>query len=141
MIAPMQEVAVYQYHDAAGDLRYEVLRYSPKTFRQRQVDGHGGVTWHLNGIERVPYRLPEMRDRIVTGRSRTIFVVEGEKDADALCGHGFFATTNARQAGRMWLPGGHHHHLHDRRRHPGRQFRCVLAERRVRRGNRKCRNH
>ena len=38
-------VATYPYTDAAGALLYEVLRYEPKTFRQRQPDGKGGWVW------------------------------------------------------------------------------------------------
>jgi putative DNA primase/helicase len=92
---------VYPYHDAVGTLLYEVVRYKPKGFRQRQPNGNGGWIRNLKGIERVLYKLPELKKAIAAGR--TIFVVEGERDADNLCGRGFAATTNAGGAGK-WLP-------------------------------------
>ena len=51
--------ATYQYTDETGVLLYEVLRYEPKTFRQRRPDGNGGWIWQLGDVRRVPYRLPE----------------------------------------------------------------------------------
>ena len=38
-------VAVYDYRDADGTLLYQVVRYEPKTFRQRRPDGNGGWIW------------------------------------------------------------------------------------------------
>lgn len=54
---------LYVYHDAAGVPKYEVVRYEPKSFRQRQCDGHGGHTWNMEGVERLPYRLPQLLER------------------------------------------------------------------------------
>ena len=42
---------------------FQVVRFAPKDFRQRRPDGNGGWIWNLNGIERVPYRLPELSHR------------------------------------------------------------------------------
>jgi hypothetical protein len=102
MIAPDPREIVYTYHDAAGVPKYQVIRYPDKTFRQRQLDGHGGQTWNLNGVERVPYRLPQLLERKAKGR--TVFVVEGEKDAERLANLGFCATTSAQGAGWGWTP-------------------------------------
>jgi putative DNA primase/helicase len=44
------------------------------------------------------YRLAEVLEAPI------IFVVEGEKDAETLRGHGFVATTNASGAKAPWLP-------------------------------------
>lgn len=83
---------VYVYQDAAGTPIYEVLRLFPKDFRQRQCDGHGGHTWNMDGVERVPFDLP----RLLAKKSEaTTFVTEGEKDAEALRQHRLLATTNA----------------------------------------------
>src|SRR5690606_14689172 len=42
-----QPIATYPYTDADGRLLFEVLRYHPKTFRQRRPDGQGGWLWKL----------------------------------------------------------------------------------------------
>ena len=31
-----------------------------KTFRQCRPDGRGGVVWNLDGVEPIPYRLPQL---------------------------------------------------------------------------------
>lgn len=93
-----REVAAYDYRDVSGALRYQVVRFDPKDFRQRRPDGSGGWIWNLQGVERVLYRLPEL-----AGQSAVV-VVEGEKDADALWSHGIAATTNVSGAGK-WRDG------------------------------------
>ena len=83
--------ATYKYVDAEGTLLYEVLRYDdPKTFRQRRPDGKGGWIWDV-GERRVLYRLPEL----LAWPGATIFLTEGEKDADRLSDLGCTATTVA----------------------------------------------
>lgn len=86
---------VYDYRDADNVLRYQVVRFPPKEFRQRRPDGVGGWIWRTGkDVKRVPYRLPELRGH------QTVFIVEGEKDADNLWALGFAATTNAGGAGK-----------------------------------------
>ena len=84
-------IATYQYKDASGTLLYEVLRYEPKGFSQRRPDGKGGWLWHLNGVRRVPYRLQQLAQF----PDATVFICEGEKDADRVEGLGHCATTVA----------------------------------------------
>ena len=43
-------VAAYQYTDEEGALLYEVVRFEPKTFRQRRPDGNGDWTWNVNDV-------------------------------------------------------------------------------------------
>ena len=81
-------VAEYDYPDERGDLLYQNVRYQPKDFRQRRPDGNGGWTWNLDGVRRVPYRLPE-----VIAASDVLFV-EGEKDADSGKALGITSTTS-----------------------------------------------
>ena len=103
MNAPFGEpIQSYTYLDEFGLPLHEVLRYSPKTFRQRQVDGYGGHTWGLLGARRVPYNLPAIMD--AHDKRRAIVLVEGEKDADALIAAGFVATTNCGGAAWKWTP-------------------------------------
>src|SRR5262249_5503638 len=83
--------ATYQYADETGVLLYEVLRYEPKTFRQRRPDGNGGWIWQLDEVRRVPYRLPEL----LQYPDGTVFVCEGEKDADRVAALDQCATTVA----------------------------------------------
>ena len=64
--AQLREVATYDYTDAHGEFLFQVVRYEPKTFRQRRrvvkMDGtSAGISWEYNikGISRVLYRLPQ----------------------------------------------------------------------------------
>jgi hypothetical protein len=86
-------VATYDYTAADGALLYQTVRYEPKGFCQRRPDGHGDWIWQnaLDGVKRVPYRLPEL----LAAPTRTLFIVEGERDADRLASAGFVATCNA----------------------------------------------
>jgi 5S rRNA maturation endonuclease (ribonuclease M5) len=86
--------ATYDYTDTDGSLLYQVVRYAPKDFRQRCPDGAGGWTWKLNGIERVVYRLPDLKGR------EAVAIVEGEKDVEALWAVKVPATCNAGGAGK-----------------------------------------
>ncbi len=86
-------VATYDYRDLDGTLLYQVVRFKPKEFQQRRPAG-GGWDWSVKGIKRVPYRLPELK------AADSIFITEGEKDADALQGIGLTATCNAGGAGK-----------------------------------------
>lgn len=93
-------VATYPYYDEHGVVQHETVRYSDKTFKQRRPDGKGGWIWNLDGVRRVPYRLPELREAIARGE--IIFVVEGEKDVESLVALGLCATTSAQGAGWEW---------------------------------------
>jgi 5S rRNA maturation endonuclease (ribonuclease M5) len=91
-------VATYPYHNADGQLLYEVIRYMPKDFRQRRPDGKGDWSWNLQGVERVLYRLPEVKGAIQS--NQRVFIVEGEKDVEALVRLGLCATCNSGGAGK-----------------------------------------
>lgn len=93
-------VATYPYTDEAGQLLFECVRFTPKTFRQRRPDTAkpGAWVWNLEGVRRVLYRLPELKVALTAGR--TIFVCEGEKDVETLAQHGFAATCNPMGAGK-----------------------------------------
>jgi hypothetical protein len=92
-----QIVSTYDYKDEAQTLLYQSVRYSPKGFMQRKPDGAGGWEYKLNGARRVLYRLSEL---LTADPDKTVFIVEGEKDADRLATHGLVATTNAGGAGK-----------------------------------------
>ncbi len=87
-------VAAYDYLGPDGKLVFQVTRWEPKTFTQRRPDGNGGWINSVKGIELVPYRLPEII------QAKAVFIVEGEKDADALAALGLAATCNAQGAGK-----------------------------------------
>lgn len=124
-------VASYDYVDAAGRLLQQVVRLRPKRFRQRRPDGAGG--WEWRGVDRPPlYRLPEVLLGVDEGR--VVWIVEGEKDADALAAlPGIVATTNPGGAGkwRTWhtavLVGGDVRIVADRDQ-PGRRHAEQVAE-------------
>lgn len=89
-------VKTYDYVDEAGELVLQTVRKEPKAFLQRRPDGRGGWIWNLKGVERVLYRLPEVLAAVDEGR--TVWIVEGEKDADALAAVGEVATCNPQGA-------------------------------------------
>jgi len=80
----------YDYIDEHGECIYQVVRYEPKTFRQRRPDGKGGWIWNIKDVVPVPYNLPG----IITDKDSAVWVVEGEKCAQILIKQGFLATTN-----------------------------------------------
>lgn len=84
--------AVYQYTDADGRLLYENVRYRPKDFRWRRPDGSGGYIYNLDGVDRVPYRLPDLVQAMQQPEPE-IWFTEGEKDADNLRSLGRAATS------------------------------------------------
>lgn len=98
-------VKAYDYRDATGELLFQKQRFidenGKKTFRQRRLDKETGEwTYQLGDVPRVLYRLPEIAAAIQRGEP--IWVVEGEKDADALVEQGFEATTMPNGAG-SWM--------------------------------------
>ena len=84
-------IAEYDYRDQNGELIHQVVRWVPKDFRQRRPDGKGGWINDIEGVARLPYRLPEM----LAAPESLVFIVEGEKDADRLASVGLIATTNS----------------------------------------------
>lgn len=97
---------VFPYQDVQGRTLFEVVRYTPKAFRQRRPDGNGSYHWNLQGINLVPYRLPDVAEAIAL--ERTIYIVEGEKCADLLWSLGIPATCNPMGAGK-WHPDLNEH--------------------------------
>jgi putative DNA primase/helicase len=95
-------VATYDYTDENGTLLFQVVRFTGKKFRQRRPDGQGGWIWKLGDTRRVLYRLPKVIKGVADGA--TIFIVEGEKDADRLAAGGYVATCNPHGAGK-WRSG------------------------------------
>lgn len=95
-----QIVQVYDYYDVYGTLRHQTVRFHPKAFRQRRPDPArvGAFVWNLKGIETILYHLPEVIAAI--SRDETIYIVEGEKDADALQAVGLTATCSPMGAGK-----------------------------------------
>lgn len=108
--AVVQGPAVYVYTDENGEPLFRVTRKakgSGKTFSQARyapedptADAEGYITRRgcMDGVSRVLYRLPQVMAAAREGR--TVFVVEGEKDADALARLGHAATCNPQGAGK-----------------------------------------
>lgn len=89
-------VATYDYQDAAGKLVMQVLRYKPKTFRQRRPLDSGWI-FNIKGVKPVPYHLPEL---LGSSKDEPVFIVEGEKDVDRMLAIKALATCNAGGAGK-----------------------------------------
>jgi len=93
---------IWNYTNATGEIIYQVVRIddaSGKTYRQRQLTTDGKPVWNMLGVTPLPYRLPEL-----IRSSDVVFIVEGEKCADALARLGLTSTTNHGGAGKWW-PG------------------------------------
>jgi hypothetical protein len=91
---PKKHVATYRYEDKDGGHVMDVVRFEPKGFRPKRPDGK----WTLDGVTRVPYRLPQLLSGIKEGRE--ILILEGEKDCDNAERLGLVATTFAGGAGK-----------------------------------------
>jgi len=91
-------VAMYDYIDEHNTLLFQVLRFEPKDFKQRRPDGHGEWIWSLGETRRVLYRLPELRAAI--DFDEIVYLVEGEKDVQALRAEELVATCNPGGAGK-----------------------------------------
>ena len=89
-------VAEYSYRDADGREVREKIRYEPKDFRIRHRDAAGKWVYKAGDGPVVLYLLPELKAAIAEGR--TVFVAEGEKDADRLASLGLVATCNIEGA-------------------------------------------
>jgi len=87
----------YHYIDEGGNLLYQVLRKPGKKFTQRRPDGEGGWIYNLKGVAPVLYRLPEAAEAVAAGD--TVYIVEGEKDVEAIRGAGGVGTCNSGGAG------------------------------------------
>lgn len=87
-------VAVYDYTDETGKLLFQTVRFEPKDFRQRKPDGKEKWIWSLSNVRLVPYRLSAIM------KEPSVFIVEGEKDADNLWKIGIPTTCNPMGAGK-----------------------------------------
>ena len=99
-------VKTYDYVDERGAFLFQVTRHDPKDFRQRHRGLDGKWINDIVGVRRVLYGLPGLIDAVKAGW--TIYIVEGEKDADAIngldSGGEFYATTASMGAAAKWLP-------------------------------------
>jgi hypothetical protein len=82
----------YRYTDEHGNLLFVKVRKLPKAFWIKRPDGRGGWIKGIGDARRVLYNLPAVLDAIASGQP--VFLVEGEKDADAIGGAGAVATCN-----------------------------------------------
>jgi len=89
----------YNYCSLRGELVFQVVRYDPKTFRQRRPDGNGNWISNLKGIKLVLYRLFE------TVTATHVIICEGEKDVESLFALGLpdgWAATTCAMGGGKW---------------------------------------
>jgi hypothetical protein len=93
-----REITAYDYVDESGTLLFQVVRCFPKSFPQRRPDGNGGWIWKLGDTRRVLYRLPNVLS--AARQHKPIYVVEGEKDVQAVERAGAVATCNPGGAGK-----------------------------------------
>lgn len=99
---PEEQERVYTYRDERGNPLYDVVRRPGKEFLQRRYEADGTVEWGIGETRKVPYRLPEIIEAGEVAPKRWVFIVEGEKDAEAFWERGYIATCNVGGAGK-WL--------------------------------------
>ena len=92
-------VAEYDYRDKDGTLRYQVVRYEPKDFRQRHWED-GKWVWNLSGVKPILFNLAKVMQ--AKSESRWIILVEGEKDVMTLAAHDIDATATSGGAKNKW---------------------------------------
>lgn len=87
--------AEYVYRTVDGEPHLRVKRTAEKQFYQQHWNG---AAWQNGAPQgpRIPYRLPELME----AEHDTVFICEGEKDADRLASLGLVATTNSGGAGK-----------------------------------------
>lgn len=92
--------SVFDYRDEGGAIRYQVVRRQGKKFTQRRPDPAkpGEWIWNMTGVARILYNSDKLAQ---ADKEVTVFVVEGEKDADRLAKEGLLATTNVG-GGKKW---------------------------------------
>jgi Protein of unknown function (DUF3987)/CHC2 zinc finger len=92
-----REIARYPYVDRDGNLLFEAVRYlkpdGDKGFKQVRPGGKGDTVWNLDGVARVPYRLPNVL------KAEVVYLPEGEKDVHTLEGWGLVASCNPGGSG------------------------------------------
>lgn len=91
---------IYDYCDEMGNLLYQVVRYEPKSFKQRRPDGKGGWIWNMDGVRRVLYCLPGL---LASPKDTVVYVPEGERDVNAVQSLGLVSTCNPGGAGKFTL--------------------------------------
>jgi hypothetical protein len=94
-----EEVFHHDYVDAKGEMVFQVVKtVSPgrkNKYKQRRRVGGKWVD-NIEGVERVPYRLPEL-----LASPASVWIVEGEKDVETLRAVGQVATCNSGGA-KQW---------------------------------------
>jgi len=91
----LTEVCRYIYTAPDGTPLHATIRYEPKTFRQVALNPNGTIReWTVKNVKTVLYNLPGIIN------AQTVYLVEGEKDADRLISLGFAATTSPMGAGK-----------------------------------------
>ena len=101
-------VAYYDYRNADGKLIFQKIRFQPKDFRLRRpnIDNADNLnpahwTYNISSVENILYKLPDVL------KTETVYLVEGEKDADKLISYGLTATTSPFGGGKgknKWKP-------------------------------------
>lgn len=95
-------VAYYVYTDEAGAPLYRQTRFTGKHF-EMQRHSNGRYLSGMGDTRRVLYGLPRVVEAIAAGR--TIWLVEGEKDAQRAMQDGLDATCAPNGAKAPWLEG------------------------------------
>jgi 5S rRNA maturation endonuclease (ribonuclease M5) len=93
-----RQIDEYIYKDLDGNIVHKTIRYEPKGFSQCRPDEKGGWIYNLQGIETIIYNLKEITAAI--SRDETVYIVEGEKDANTMQRLGLQATTSPMGAGK-----------------------------------------
>ncbi|MBN1763868.1 MAG: AAA family ATPase [Sedimentisphaerales bacterium] len=84
-------ISFHDYRDEFDTLLYRVLKYESDTIKHYRPDGHCGFIYNLDGVRRVPYKLPNL---IKQPLDQWCFIVETEREVDRLITMKLSATCN-----------------------------------------------
>ena len=95
---PLYQVRRYEFQFPDGSYELKTDGKRRKTFPQYRADpdDHGHWIKGIEGVRRVPYKLPELIEDVAAGRP--ILIAEGERKVDLLRSWGFSATCSSEGA-------------------------------------------
>lgn len=98
---PTLVFAVVKKKYLSGKKDFPTKRPNP-AFEHRKAASRDNPAWvwNLDGVKKILYRLPELREKLAARRDRYVFIPEGEKDVETARRIGLVATCNPGGAGK-----------------------------------------
>ena len=93
-------IETYDYCNISGELKYQVCRMKPKSFRQRRPDPKNSKKWiwDMQGVSALPYKIQNVVN------NNTIYIVEGEQCANDIIKKFQLPATTFHGGAGKWYP-------------------------------------